>query len=1175
MKNTFKKVGAFVCQTWVWTLLLLLSIALLIWWVGPLLAVNDYKFWADASARLITISALCLIWGLCMVFVSWRAGVRKQEAEDSETGKERLRREALIDASHKELRTRFKDALRTLKTSSVYRGRSERWRDELPWYLLIGPTGSGKTSLLDFSGLDFPLNKIDRKLTRDTSGTRQCDWYFAEHGVLIDTAGRYLTQSETPADTHDWRTLLGLLRKRRRERPLNGVLVTVPVDALFSNDESSLSELAERIRLRLQDIHQTLHIEVPVYLVLSKADKLLGFTEFFEQLTREESDQVFGASFTKGQSGSDVSLLRTEFEALLGRLNSQIITRMHQERDSQRRGRILDFPHQLGGIGERLCLFVDMAFTGNRYQRASPLRGFYLTSAPHLKQKLDPATAEVGSKLGIKAQVLPTLHSGRSHFIYHLLSRVIFPEAQLAGLDKRERRRISWGQRAMFVGALVVLSGLGLLWAYSFSSNLDRLDTLRELAQLRAKQRSLLSPRDDARAVLKTLDIQYAATRVYPALNDAPLHERTGLYQGGASHPVVLQAYERELDTQLLPRVAQQLESQIRANLNNRDRLLNSVRAYLMLGMPERRDNAWLRAWVAADWSARYPGNTAVQNGLNQHFARLLGQTFKYPLNDTLIAQARQALRNESLASVVYRMLRDQAHALAPYSFDQHLGPQGGVFSGADYAIPGFYTEQGYKQYFSVQGATLVSEILRDNWVLGEGNSISPMDMRKLMVELEQLYFRDYATHWSEAVGQLALQPFNTAREGAEQFAGLTSANSAVVQLLLEVRANTRFPSLVEDLEALPATDDSATPKLGALGKVATAVATKASDALAANLPDTAKKALQRRFEPLHRLLDENDGPTADLTSALQALNEVQLQLAGLARASAPDQAAFDMAKLRMSGQRDALSQLRQASQRLPSPLNGWFNGLADDTWRLVLDDSYHFINQRYQRELYSFYVRAIKKRYPFSAHSSSDVALNDFREFFRAQGISERFFEAYMRPFVSGEAGSYRLRSIDGQGLPMAKTYFEQMAAVQVIRQSFFAQNPAEPQVQFTLEPYNLDSSVSRSEFRFGNQSIEYRHGPIVPLTLQWPTEAENGRTSLVMEKMVGRPVGIEKSTGPWSLFRILDLMQIDYLSGRDVMILKAEVGGLRANYLLMSQRTPNPFDMDVLRSLRLPEQL
>jgi len=230
MKKFFKKVGAFLRQTWVWTLLLVLFVALLVWFVGPLLAVDDYKFWESATSRLLTISVLFLIWGLTMVFVSWRAGIRKKAEEESEDGQDRIRREELIDEEQKELKARFKDALKTLKTSSLYRGRSERWRSDLPWYLLIGPQASGKTSLLDFSGLEFPINKIDRKLTRDTLGTRHCDWYFADHGVLIDTAGRYTTQPDAEVDGNAWTTLLALLRKRRRGRPLNGVLVTIPVE---------------------------------------------------------------------------------------------------------------------------------------------------------------------------------------------------------------------------------------------------------------------------------------------------------------------------------------------------------------------------------------------------------------------------------------------------------------------------------------------------------------------------------------------------------------------------------------------------------------------------------------------------------------------------------------------------------------------------------------------------------------------------------------------------------------------------------------------------------------------------------------------------------------------------------------------------------------------------------
>ncbi|WP_129972429.1 MULTISPECIES: type VI secretion system membrane subunit TssM [unclassified Pseudomonas] len=1179
MKKFFKKVGAFLRQTWVWTLLLVLFVALLVWFVGPLLAVDDYKFWESATSRLLTISVLFLIWGLTMVFVSWRAGIRKKAVEETEDGQDRIRREELIDEEQKELKERFKDALKTLKTSSLYRGRSERWRNDLPWYLLIGPQASGKTSLLDFSGLEFPINKIDRKLTRDTHGTRHCDWYFADHGVLIDTAGRYLTQPDAEVDGSAWTTLLELLRKRRRGRPLNGVLVTIPVETLTGGSEQDIETLARQVRARLQDVYQKLHVDVPVYLVLSKADKLLGFDEFFDQLTREESDQVLGTSFRKDQVGTDVTVLRNEFEELLRRLNSQVIMRMHSERDTQRRGRILDFPHQMGQIGERLCLLVDMAFTGNRYQRATQLRGFYLTSAPHLTQEMDSTTAGIGASLGMSAGVLPTLRSGRSRFIHHLLSRVIFPEADLAGLDKRERSRIHWGQRALYVGALGALVLFGMLWAGGFSANYERLENLRNLAQNWTQQRTALSPRDDAMGALKTLDTSYAATQVFPKKGDAAYHERMGLYQGQDVNPVVKEAYEHELEKQLLPRVATMLEGQIRANMKDREKLINSLRAYLMLNMKDRRDAAWLKDWIAADWSQRYTGNTAVQNGLNTHLERLLQQPFIYPLNEQLVAQARQILRSESLATVVYRMLREQARNLPDYRFSQHLGPQGSLFIGTEYVIPGFYTQTGYQQYFSVQGASLVTDILRDNWVLGEGAGISDMDLRRLMVELEQLYFRDYANYWSEAVGQVALPPISDAGEGAEQLAGLTSANSPVLALLTEVRENTRFPAAPEPVdEAGDAADALAGQKgkLGKVGKLASALTDKAAAMnVAKNLPDTAKKSLQRRFEPLHKLLDDNNGPAADLTPAFTALNDLQLQLAGLARSSTSEQAAFELAKTRMSGQRDALTNLRNASGRLPRPLSVWFNVLAEDSWRLVLNDAYQYLNGRYQNELYSVYGKTINKRYPFSASSTSDVAISDFREFFRAQGTIDRFFDSYMRPFVSGDPGNYRMRSVDGRSLPVSKVFLDQMAAALNIRQSFFSINPAEPTVQFKLEPYTLDPAVSRSEFKFGDKTMEYRHGPILPMSFKWPTDAEDGRTSLVMDKMAGRPIGIEKNSGPWSLFRLFDLMQTEYLTGRDVLVLKADVGGLRANYLLTSQRTPNPFDMGVLRTFRMPVQL
>ncbi|MCF7540176.1 type VI secretion system membrane subunit TssM [Pseudomonas petrae] len=1175
MKNLFKKTGALLRQTWVWTLLLVLLVALMVWFVGPALAVDDRKFWEGPTSRLLTISSLFLLWGLAMVYVSWRAGERKKAVEASEDGQARLLRDDQIDEEQAELTTRFKDALKTLKTSSLYRGRSEHWRTELPWYLLIGPEGSGKTSLLDFSGLEFPLNKVERRLTRDPRGTHHCDWYFANNAVLVDTAGRYLTQPSADIDRSAWCTLLDLLRRYRRNRPLNGVLVTLPVDTLLDGGDPELETLARQVRTRLQEVNQKLHVEVPVYLVLSKADSLPGFDAFFDQLTREESDQVLGTTFRKGQSGTDTDVLRNEFGELLVRLNSQVITRIHQERDTSRRGGILDFPHQLSRIGERVCVFVELAFTGNRYQSASQLRGFYLTSAPGFEQDMHAPAVGRGDTPGMSTGTLPTLGSGRSRFINHLLSRVIFPEADLAGLDMRERSRIHWGQRALYLGALASLALFGSLWAVSFSGNYERLDGVSALARTWAEQRSAKKAQDDLFAALKVLDTGYAATQVFPGKGDVGYPARGGLYQGEAVNPVVESAYERELERLLLPQVATMLEGQIAANLENREGLLKSLRAYLMLGMKDRRDAAWLKERVAAAWSELYPGNAVAQNGLNSHFERLLKLPFVHALNDQRVAQARQVLRGESLANVVYRMLREQAGNLPDYSFDQHLGPQAALFVGADYVIPGFYTRQGYEQYFSVQGSRVVADILRDNWVLGEGAGLSDMDLRRLMVELEQLYFRDYADYWGEAVSAVELPgPYDFA-DSAEQLAGLTSAHSPVINLLWEVRENTRFTPVAEALtNAVDATAQLA-DKGGKAGKLAIAASSQASEALSASVPDTARKSLQNRFDPLHRLLDEKDGPTADLMPVLAVVNELQMQMASLGRASSPEQAAFDMAKSRMGGQRDALGTLRAASSRLPRPVGAWFNTLAEDAWRLVLRDAYQHVNQHYQSEVYSFYAKAIGKRYPFKADSASDVALGDFREFFKVQGVADRFFDGFLRPFVSGEKGSYRLRSIDGQSLPISRPYLDQMSAARVIRQGFFADNPAEPQVQFKLEPHTLDSSVSRSEFKLGDMTLEYRHGPIVPVSFKWPTDAQAGRTSLVLDRMIGRPLGIEESSGPWSLFRLLDSMQREELTGRDVLVLKADVGGLRASYLLTSQRSPNPFDMSVLRSFRMPAQL
>jgi type VI secretion system protein ImpL len=1128
MNAFFRSAGAVLGRVWVWSLLLVLAVAMTVWFFGPLLAVDDYRFWQAAASRLLTISGLFLLWGLAMVYANWRSMARQSTVDDGEPRP----RKSQIENEQRHLRGRFKDALYTLKHSWIYGERSPRWRNALPWYLLIGKEGSGKSRMLAASGLQL-LQDQGASVATQGGATRDCDWHFAEDGVLLDIAGRYLTQPDSQVDGAGWSTLLELLKVRRRTRPLNGVVVALSTDTLLHGSERELENEARAVQSRLLEIRQTLHVEVPVYLVVTQADRLPGFAEFFERPLGEGSDAVLGESIVPGKAGIGIAQVRQAFEALLQRLSGELVQRLHQERNSDLRGRMLDFPHQAARIGERLSLYIDVAFCGPRYQHTNGFRGFYLTSADGGPQALEP----------------------RSHFIQGLFSRVILAQADLADLDSQERRRIRRHQGGLALGALVVVVAAGLLWTHSYSSNHQRLEQLQALA----RQPAPVQPGSDAtQALLPLLDSRLAATRIFPLPGEARLVERMGLYQGSMSRPVLEQAYERALGRLLLSQVSEMLQEQVRGSLEDRERLLDNLRAYLMLNLRERRDVGWLRERVAGHWSVRFAGEPSVQNRLNEHFARLLEQPFVQPLDDELVARARHVLRGESLVDVVYRVLREQARGLEPLRL-----AHGRVFEGGERSIPGFYTRT-YQRHFEAQGARLVNTIVQDNWVLGEGADLSAMDLQRLMVELEQRYFSEYADAWSEALGQVGLRETENSRQGAEQLASLTSAQSPLLQLLQQVRDHTRLPSASERLDELAA-------KLP--GPAAERLPTAAG--LVNALPDSARRAMQRRFEPLHQLLDNHENPGAELTGVLQALNDLHLQLASLNREGAPEPVAFEMVKRRIQGQQDALSNLRNVAARLPLPLAGWFESLADEHWRLMLDQAYRHVNQRYQSEVYGFYSRAIKLRFPFNAHASSDVSLNDFQEFFKPEGIMARFFDSYLKPFVSGDSGRYRLRSLDGRSLPMSRALLDQQAKVQVIRRGFFADEPGDLQVRFTLAPYSLDPSVSRAVLRLGGQQMEYRHGPIVPIAMQWPAEAENGRSSLVLERGSERALGLEKNTGAWSLFRLFDLMQNEPSSGQDELILKADLAGLRANYLLTSRRTPNPFQMAQWRTFRLPEQL
>lgn len=308
--------------------------------------------------------------------------------------------------------------------------------DALPWYVFIGAPGSGKTTALLNSGLKFLLpSSASGTAVPGVGGTRNCDWWFAEEAVLLDTAGRYTTQdSHAKADAAAWHGFLALLKEFRAARPLNGAFVTASVTDLMLWTKLERAKFSGHVRMRLAELYAALGTRFPVYLLVTKIDLLAGFVEFFGEFDPEKRSQVWGTTFELEPDPVTLEARYAgEFAPLEARLNAEMLAHLHEERDLQRRAAIYRFPQQFHPVGPLVGEFLGQAFTAQVEHRAPQLRGVYFTSGTQQGNPIDRVLGTLARTFALeRAKSVERGGSGKSYFIAKLLREVVLREAGLA-----------------------------------------------------------------------------------------------------------------------------------------------------------------------------------------------------------------------------------------------------------------------------------------------------------------------------------------------------------------------------------------------------------------------------------------------------------------------------------------------------------------------------------------------------------------------------------------------------------------------------------------------------------------------------------------------------------------------------------------------------------------------
>jgi len=644
----------------VWEALAVAALALALWNGGDLVSFGELHPMETSADRAVAILALLAAWGLVEAVVTWRKLSANRRLLDGIAGKgpdagERSAQEV------EELGERFNEAAAVLKkTRFVDADGVRRTLHELPWYVFIGAPGSGKTTALVNSGLHFVLGEArGAQPVKGVGGTRNCDWWFTDEAVLLDTAGRYTTQdSEKSVDAAAWNTFLDLLKQFRAHLPLNGVIVTLSVSDLLFSSDTEREQYGVRVRERIRELYDRLGVRLPVYLFVTKADLLAGFMEYFSEFDREARAQVWGVTFADaGKTGSTAgvgSLFLGEFVPLERRLYAQLLDRLHQERDLQRRSLIYSFPQQFSSIGGLIAEFLDRAFGAVPGEVWPRLRGVYFTSGTQEGTPIDRVLGTLARAFHLERSVLPpAMSSGKSFFLTRLLRDVVFREAGLALSDENRARR---ARGTTYLAAACVALSLALVtaWTVSFSRNRTFIAELESQAAGSQAKLAALGPRDAefAPAVaalngLRDLPAGYAA-RSQAVGREVPWNMGLGLYQGDKLGDLAVRAYRNALRDALLPRVADRVEARLEG-ARAPDEVRRALAAYLTLYGGERLDPGALDQAAAAVTGVVIAGDAGagLRDDLLGHLKAGLEmrpiETLR-PRNDDLVAAARRRI---------------------------------------------------------------------------------------------------------------------------------------------------------------------------------------------------------------------------------------------------------------------------------------------------------------------------------------------------------------------------------------------------------------------------------------------------------------------------------------------------------------------------------------------------
>ncbi|CFQ39229.1 type VI secretion system membrane subunit TssM [Yersinia bercovieri] len=1162
-----KKLLSILTNRLVWGTVGISILALAIWIFGPQVAIGKSQPMKLELNRIIIISVIYLLWGLWYT-ISRRnraASPRNLNVTDASSEKNKNQEEPQQES---DLTQRFNEVKQRLKKAYFlnHTGKfrwiscfSQHYLYQLPWYMVIGAPGAGKTTALVNSGLNFPLaDHINPLSLHNTGTTRDCDWWFTNDAILLDTAGRYsIPHGQYDENTDEWKRFVGLLKKYRPRQPINGVVVTISILDLLSDSPESLAKQANELRKRLLSLDEQLGIRFPIYVIISKSDLLQGFSAYFGNFDNKQREQIWGLVFPYEASTQPDFHLGHEFEHQYALLEQRLIdalpdTLLTNHSMNQRAESHL-FPQQFSALRPLLRQYLDTLFVTSSFETRFIPRGIYFTSATQEGLPIDQVMGELSHYLqlstagshgdsspltaGLPPKALEPPVPKQSFFLKKMLEDVVFREAGLASSNKwweYRNRALHW---AGYILLAAIATTLTVLWSSNYIDSKTYLTEVRtKVASLERQGQKLSPPKpEDMLSILPFLDsvLSLPESQDFP-LRNPPFTYHMGLYSGDEVSTASNKLYQKALKELLLPLLVQQITNTLRNDpQNDVEFSYEALKAYQMLFLSERYDGKYLRSWVILNLQRNLPQGVPqiLLQRLEWHLSQLLDnqtQISPYTKNQLLVERSQAIINQVPLSQRVYsrlkRQLKRQWLSQAEIKLVNLLtlaGPQAElVFSRKSGkpltdSVSELFTPQGWSAFNKDIDRAVDTLREEDTWVLDS----DPIEQKRaiLITTIQQLYMQEFIKNWDELLNDIQLTNISNLEQRISSARLLSSPHSPLLNLLMNVSKNTLLRT-----DARNGLLDKTKSKLNQSNNPTLDVLFNSTTAnIGDDIATQPVQAIRAHYAPWLELSrsQEQGNKAIPFDNILKQVDELYNYLTAVQGATNSGIAVPPS---------DIISRLQADSGRLPEPLKSMLLSLAvgasSDTQHKEMEN----LKQRINFEVSSFCQQEIAKRYPLSPHAKQEITPDDLAHIFAPNiGLMDKFFRDNLQGKVDTRQNNWAFTpGVDGKILPSSGNILQSFQQAQQIRNTFFAGSTPAPSYRVTVRPVRMDSDILKLTLDIDGQLFKYSHGPLVPLVVTWPGTRNTDMVSLQLTLANGSSANLTTS-GPWALNRMVDMAQ------------------------------------------------